>query len=100
MQETIGKSEDPGPATIGWTVSLSRITGEIYSVCLGLGREDCVCARGMVPATGVGLWPWGLVCTCVSSCGEWDPGLATAWTECLSLAAERINFAHMYMHSQ
>lgn len=57
LQEMVGKSEDSGPATIGWTVSLSQITGEIYSMYLGLGREGCVCARGTVPATGAELWP-------------------------------------------
>lgn len=50
----------PKRDTSGWgSISASRVksTGK-----LAVGSEHvCVCLRGSVPASGVGLRPWGLV---------------------------------------
>lgn len=51
--------------------------------------------RGSVPATGMELRPWGLICPDTSNWGDWDQGTATGQTKCLSPDAGWTHLVHI-----
>lgn len=67
---------------------LSPVTGWIYALY--------VC-KGVCAAAGVGLHPWGLICSGASKWGDWDPWAASGQTEYLSSAAGGIHIACIYV---
>ena len=50
--------------------------------------------RWSIPATGVGLWPQGLICPSGSNGADWDLGAAAGQMECLNPAAGGILTVH------
>lgn len=62
----------------------------------------CVCVsvsvwggvRRSVPAAGLRLQPWGLICASAGNWGHWDPGAATG---CQSPAAGEVHIVHVYI---
>ena len=50
-----------------------------------------------MPAAGMGLWPWVLMCPCDSNWGNWDPGAATGQADCPSSAKGAVHIVHRYI---
>lgn len=75
--ETTGEVATGGTGE-SWTVARETVGfGVNWETCLCVCVYVCVWLKQSVPATGVELWPWGLICPGASNWGDWDPGTAT-----------------------